>query len=80
MLIENEVLNVRVVGEQKSSGLSKKLGDYCLGFSMAAGIAMFAEVVLKSETIISVEKLSYCIAGVVVLFISGIFFSVKGGK
>ena len=80
MLIENEVLNVRVVEEQKNNGLAKKLGDYCLGFSAAAGIALFVEVMLKNEIGISVERAVISAVAICVFFVSGIIFSIKGGK
>ena len=87
MLIENEVLNVRVnevlsvkvVGEQNSDNLRKKLGDFCFGAAMATGIALFAEGVFKKEANISFEEIVLCMLLAFVFFISGVFMYKKGG-
>jgi len=78
VLIENEVLNVRVVEEQKSSELPKKLGDFCFGVAAAMGVALFMEVVLKKETSVSGIEIVLCVGFFLVLFISGILMYRKG--
>ena len=80
MLIENEVLNVRVVEEQKSSGLMNKMGDFCLGASLAILAAVLAEFVLKSESNIGIERVLFCTFGFLIMIAYSVVFYKKGGK
>jgi len=80
VLIENEVLNVKVVGEQKSSAMLTKFGDFCLGLALAASAALFAEYVLKSEADIGVVRITFCVSFALLMVISSIIFYKKGGK
>jgi peptidoglycan/LPS O-acetylase OafA/YrhL len=70
--------NYRYVDGSKDN-LPKRLGDYSFGLSMAMSIAMFAEYVLEREANISDDLFLWCLAGVFVCFVSGIFFYKKGG-
>ena len=80
VLIENEVLNVRVVGEQKSSELMSKMGDFCLGLGLAVLAAVFAEYVLKGEANIDVFRAMFCVLFALLMVGSSIVCYKKGGK
>jgi len=80
MLIENEVLNVRVIEEQKSSEMFIRYGDFCLGAVLAILAAVFAEFVLKSESDINIERILFCALCALMMIISSIVFYKKGGK
>ena len=75
----NEVLNVKVVEEQKSNAMLTKFGDFCLGLALAALAAIFAEYVLKSETGIGIERVALCASAALLMIISSVVFYKKGG-
>jgi hypothetical protein len=77
-VIWNEKKRRRIYNGDKDN-LPKRLGDYAFSLSVAGAIAMFAELVVKSEVSININTVYYGFAVVFGFFIIGVVFYKKGG-